>query len=260
MLRSSHVPAHRATCGVRRAADARTLTGATALAVWATAAAYALTPGALPTAAAQSATFAASQLATPAPAGVATRSEAPRASRADARAALTAVSAPRTEGPTVAAYGTLGLKAVAKPKPKVVASPATGASTATAATGSAPAASTPSGGSTSSYAAAGAALGLAPSAAAVYSAIRSTFGITNIGGYRAGDWGDHGTGHAVDVMITSAAQGNAVAAYAIANMGRLNIKYIIWQQRIWMGSGWRLMEDRGSITQNHFDHVHISVN
>lgn len=61
-------------------------------------------------------------------------------------------------------------------------------------------------------------------------------------------------------MITSAAQGNAVAAYAIANMGRLNIKYIIWQQRIWMGSGWRLMEDRGSITQNHFDHVHISVN
>lgn len=23
--------------------------------------------------------------------------------------------------------------------------------------------------------------------------------------------------------------------------------------------GWKLMEDRGSITQNHFDHVHISV-
>ncbi|WP_372509255.1 hypothetical protein [Actinomadura madurae] len=41
----------------------------------------------------------------------------------------------------------------------------------------------------------------------------------------------------------------------------LGISYVIWKQRIWnvRGGGWRPMEDRGSITQNHYDHVHISV-
>ena len=101
-----------------------------------------------------------------------------------------------------------------------------------------------------------------PAAAAVYSAVRSTFGITNIGGMRPGDWGDHGTGHAIDVMITSSGQGDAVANYILANAGAFGIKYVIWQQRIWMPStgSWKLMEDRGSPTQNHMDHVHISVN
>jgi hypothetical protein len=39
--------------------------------------------------------------------------------------------------------------------------------------------------------------------------------------------------------------------------------YIIYRQRIWdvrmPSSGWVPMEDRGSITANHYDHVHISV-
>ena len=62
-------------------------------------------------------------------------------------------------------------------------------------------------------------------------------------------------------MISSAGQGDAVASYAIANMGRFGITYVIWQQRIWLAGsgGWRAMEDRGSATANHFDHVHISV-
>jgi hypothetical protein len=37
---------------------------------------------------------------------------------------------------------------------------------------------------------------------------------------------------------------------------------VIWRQRIYdmRGSGgWRQMEDRGSVTQNHYDHVHVSV-
>jgi hypothetical protein len=33
---------------------------------------------------------------------------------------------------------------------------------------------------------------------------------------------------------------------------------VIWRQRINSGTGWRAMEDRGSITQNHYDHVHVS--
>ncbi len=163
-----------------------------------------------------------------------------------------ALVAPELDGPRrPPTFGALGVRALAKPDP------ATGAATASTTAGAAA-----SEGSTTAYAAAGAALGLVPSAAAVYSAVRSTFGITTIGGLRPGDWGDHGTGHAVDVMITSSAQGDAVAAYALANAGRFGIKYVIWQQRIWLPSTgvWRLMEDRGSPTQNHMDHVHISVN
>ena len=33
---------------------------------------------------------------------------------------------------------------------------------------------------------------------------------------------------------------------------------MIWRQRINLGEGWRDMADRGSITQNHNDHVHVS--
>lgn len=112
------------------------------------------------------------------------------------------------------------------------------------------------------YAAAAARIGLRGNAIAVYSAVRTQFGITNIGGYRAGDM-DHGTGHAVDVMVGSnSALGDAVAAYVLANRGAFNVKYIIWKQRIWLPElgYWRPMSDRGSITANHYDHVHISVN
>lgn len=112
---------------------------------------------------------------------------------------------------------------------------------------------------TSSFASQAQAIGLGPNATRVYSAVRTQFpSMTNIGGYRAGDPGDHGSGRAVDIMCGSA-EGDAVAQYLIAHMGELNITYIIWKQRIWMGSGWRAMEDRGSPTANHFDHVHVSV-
>lgn len=44
------------------------------------------------------------------------------------------------------------------------------------------------------------------------------------------------------------------------NRGSLNLKYVIWGQRIWTPSRdavapwtkWRAMEDRGDITQNHW--------
>jgi hypothetical protein len=54
-----------------------------------------------------------------------------------------------------------------------------------------------------------------------------------------------------------------IAAWAQANASRLGIMYIIYRQRIWdvrmASSGWVPMENRGSITANHYDHVHISV-
>lgn len=114
---------------------------------------------------------------------------------------------------------------------------------------------------TGSYASQAAAIGLGPNAQKVYSAVRTQFpDMTNIGGYRAGDPGDHGSGRAADIMV-SGARGDQVAAWLQANTGQLNIAYIIWQQRIWMpGGSWKPMSDRGSPTQNHFDHVHVSVN
>jgi hypothetical protein len=52
--------------------------------------------------------------------------------------------------------------------------------------------------------------------------------------------------------------GDEVAAYALAHQLDGGITYVIWRQRYNDGSGWDAMEDRGSITQNHYDHVHIS--
>jgi len=92
-----------------------------------------------------------------------------------------------------------------------------------------------------------------------------------IGCYRAtGDPQDHGDGRACDFMESTGGRmpsagaqrhGDQVARYAVANARRLGISYVIWKQHIWnvRGGGWRPMEDRGSLTQNHYDHVHISV-
>jgi hypothetical protein len=68
---------------------------------------------------------------------------------------------------------------------------------------------------------------------------------------------DHPSGLAVDFMLGRSA-GDALADCALENMDALGIKYIIWEQRINHGDGWELMEDRGGVTANHFDHVHIS--
>lgn len=72
---------------------------------------------------------------------------------------------------------------------------------------------------------------------------------------------DHPNGLALDFMVYgNRLKGDAVAAYVIANGGRLGVTYVIWYQRIWSMDrpGWRGMEDRGSDTANHFDHVHVS--
>jgi hypothetical protein len=69
---------------------------------------------------------------------------------------------------------------------------------------------------------------------------------------------DHPGGKAVDFMVNRAT-GDALAACALKNKDALGISYVIWEQRINFGSGWQPMEDRGGVTANHFDHVHISV-
>ena len=104
--------------------------------------------------------------------------------------------------------------------------------------------------------------GVQPRPRQVRTMITQRFGVTNIGGLRPGDPRDHGKGLALDVMVpVSSGLGDSIANWAIANSGDLNIKYVIWKQRIWMpGRAWKGMEDRGSTTANHFDHVHLSFN
>ncbi|NQK49538.1 LysM peptidoglycan-binding domain-containing protein [Streptococcus suis] len=112
-------------------------------------------------------------------------------------------------------------------------------------------------------------VGLQPQVAAFRAEVANAFGITSFSGYRAGDSGDHGKGLAIDFMVPqSSALGDQVAEYAIANMGAKNISYIIWKQRFYAPYAsiygpaytWNLMPDRGSITENHYDHVHMSFN
>ena len=124
--------------------------------------------------------------------------------------------------------------------------------------------STTSSSTTSSYD-----VGLQPQVAAFRAEVANAFGITSFSGYRAGDTGDHGKGLAIDFMVPqSSALGDQVAAYAAANLASKNISYIIWKQRFYSPYAsiygpaytWNLMPDRGSITENHYDHVHVSFN
>jgi hypothetical protein len=104
---------------------------------------------------------------------------------------------------------------------------------------------------------------LQPWPSVVRTMVMNQFGITNIGGTRPGDPRDHGKGLALDVMVPiSSPLGDDVAAWAVQNKNTLNISYVIWKQQIYTTARpyWRWMSDRGSITQNHYDHVHISFN
>ena len=80
--------------------------------------------------------------------------------------------------------------------------------------------------------------------------------------------GHHPTAaRATDTLVSDAygsfpsddnALGDALAEFALAHQAEYGIWYVIWRQRYNDGAGWDPMEDRGSITQNHYDHVHIS--
>ncbi|WP_249350753.1 hypothetical protein [Microbispora sp. H10836] len=91
-----------------------------------------------------------------------------------------------------------------------------------------------------------------------------------VGCYRAENSGEHPLGRACDFMMSSGgampspemkALGDSLAAWAIKNGPKLGVMYVIWQQRIYnLGHpGWRTMSDRGGVTANHYDHVHISM-
>ena len=111
--------------------------------------------------------------------------------------------------------------------------------------------------------------GLQPQTAAFKEEVANLFGITSFSGYRPGDPGDHGKGLAIDFMVpVNSALGDQIADYAIQNMASRGINYIIWKQRFYApydskygpAYTWNPMPDRGSVTENHYDHIHVSMN
>ena len=110
---------------------------------------------------------------------------------------------------------------------------------------------------------------LQPQTAAFKEEIANLFGITSFSGYRPGDSGDHGKGLAIDFMVPEGSElGDKIAEYAIQNMASRGISYIVWKQRFYApfdskygpANTWNPMPDRGSVTENHYDHVHVSMN
>jgi hypothetical protein len=72
---------------------------------------------------------------------------------------------------------------------------------------------------------------------------------------------DHPKGLAVDFMVGDQSElGDEIADCAADHFDDWGLKYIIWEQEIMSESGeeFREMEDRGSDTANHRDHVHLS--
>lgn len=112
-------------------------------------------------------------------------------------------------------------------------------------------------------------------ARAIVREIRAKFPqIKTVYGWRASSAysSDHPAGRALDIMIpdyksaAGKALGNAIARYLQDNYGRLHVHYLIWRQRQWNverntnpTTGWRGMADRGTDTDNHLNHVHVSV-
>ena len=91
--------------------------------------------------------------------------------------------------------------------------------------------------------------------------------VTTIGGWRPSDsFPDHPSGRAVDIMIDNwdtaegKQLGDEVLEYLYGNREYFQIEYFIWRQKYIPAEGeGNMMEDRGSPTQNHFDHVHVTT-
>ncbi|GAB2608064.1 hypothetical protein GCM10027168_46340 [Streptomyces capparidis] len=118
---------------------------------------------------------------------------------------------------------------------------------------------------------------ITPRMRAVRDAVTAEFGLTGGWGCHREDGGiagggEHPLGRACDYMVAPAGRratgeghrlGQRIASWVREHADEYGVWYVIYEQRIWSSRfpqrGNRLMEDRGSVTQNHYDHVHISV-
>ena len=110
---------------------------------------------------------------------------------------------------------------------------------------------------------------LTPATKRVYGLVERIFDVHSIGGWRpygSVPGSDHPRGRAIDVMTWSnRSLGWRIANWAVANAYALDIKYVIFNGRIWTRSrgwhGYRHPSDPCNCnpTLRHDDHVHISV-
>ena len=102
--------------------------------------------------------------------------------------------------------------------------------------------------------------GLNPAVRDFYDQIAKDHPDLSLGGYNPTvdqSWDEHQTGDAMDVMVSDLERGNSIRDLALQNP---NTKHVIWQQKMWYpGGSSSAMDDRGSPTENHFDHVHINM-
>jgi hypothetical protein len=103
--------------------------------------------------------------------------------------------------------------------------------------------------------------GVSPNVVKVHEAVCAAFPeITTYGTFRSD--GEHSQGIAIDIMV-SGDRGWEVAEFVRENYAELGVSYVIYSQQIWSveqaSAGWRGMEDRGSTTANHYDHVHVTT-
>jgi hypothetical protein len=108
------------------------------------------------------------------------------------------------------------------------------------------------------------AYGLQSGAADLQERIAQAFpAVKDIGGFRANDkYPDHPSGKAIDVMIPPELVGTPMGKFLGDSINKYALQngaaYTMWGQTQYMSDGTvKGMEDRGSPTQNHMDHVHI---
>ena len=96
-----------------------------------------------------------------------------------------------------------------------------------------------------------------------------------VGAYRSyqPSTSNHNTGNALDCTISNAigtyptaaqkAQGWKLAYWLQKYAGKLDVRYVIWQGKIWSvaraSEGWRTYTGGSGVTGGHYDHVHVSV-
>lgn len=105
--------------------------------------------------------------------------------------------------------------------------------------------------------------GMVPNNVKLLSAIEQMFpGTTAHADVSRNDkYGEHGSGEALDIMVGSNKElGDRINAFLLQNAQTFGLQYNLWQQRQWNPDGSTSgMENRGSPTQNHMDHVHARV-
>lgn len=76
-----------------------------------------------------------------------------------------------------------------------------------------------------------------------------------------GSSSEHATGRALDLMVRNEAAGDWIRNYIWKHRKRLRLQHVIWEQHITSTTTSpgvrRKMADRGSVTENHMDHVHV---